>query len=294
MDGKEFIKDGELGIIRMSKCHVSSVSAVPCDICYHAGWEKVTDHFSVTRTAAEAASYYFVFTVDGSAEVKLDGIRDYTAKNRITIMAPGKSQHYYVEKNGSWTHYFMHIDGENCRKFFSFMIDKRGYSFDITEKTADFLTEKFEEIIQREYVYFDFEVFIAKTIYDILIALIEDLHESNMTDFSKKSRMVSDVISYIYANYNDRALTLKEISNRLYVSEEHLIRVFKREMNMTPYKFLKSIRLNMACNLLIYGSKTIKEVAYEVGYSSVGGFNAQFKQVYGMTPVEYRKSYRIT
>jgi len=72
VDGKNFIKDGELGVLRLSNCNISSISAVPCDICYHAGWEKVNDLFSVTRSASEAASYYFIFTVDGYATIKLD------------------------------------------------------------------------------------------------------------------------------------------------------------------------------------------------------------------------------
>ena len=83
------------------------------------------------------------------------------------------------------------------------------------------------------------------------------------------------------------------MSAKLYVKEEHMIRIFKKEIGMTPYHFLKRFRLKKACELLIYSQKSTKEVAQEVGYSSVGGFVSQFKQEYRVTPVEYQQSYSV-
>ena len=45
--------------------------------------------------------------------------------------------------------------------------------------------------------------------------------------------------------------------------------------------------------MLIYSQGSTKEVAQEVGYSSVGGFVSQFKQEYRVTPVEYQQSYSV-
>lgn len=154
------------------------------------------------------------------------------------------------------------------------------------------IAQKMESLIRMEYTYFKFEVFVAQVISDILLEFLKDVNEAYDDEIYSANELVNDVISYIYDHYSS-TVTLKEMSAKLYVSEEHMIRVFKKEIGMTAYHFLKRFRLKKACELLMYSQKSNKEVAREIGYSSVGGFISQFKQEYQVTPVEYRQSHSV-
>jgi len=42
--------------------------------------------------------------------------------------------------------------------------------------------------------------------------------------------------------------------------------------------------------LLVYDEKSLSEIAYETGYSSVAHLSAQFKKVTGQTPSAFKQS----
>jgi len=84
-------------------------------------------------------------------------------------------------------------------------------------------------------------------------------------------------------------LQLSDISSRLYLSTEHVIRVFHEETGMTPYQYLKQFRLRRACTLLEESPMSVSDIAESVGYRSVSSFIAQFRSLYGITPGTYRR-----
>jgi AraC-like DNA-binding protein len=55
-------------------------------------------------------------------------------------------------------------------------------------------------------------------------------------------------------------------------------------------KFVRSIRLSKAKELLKNSELTISEIAYETGFSEPGYFTKTFSKEFNMTPSEYRAS----
>ena len=64
-------------------------------------------------------------------------------------------------------------------------------------------------------------------ISDILLEILKDVNEVYDDQIHSTNELVNDVISYIYEHYGS-SVTLKEMSAKLYVSEEHMIRIFKK------------------------------------------------------------------
>ena len=54
---------------------------------------------------------------------------------------------------------------------------------------------------------------------------------------------------------------------------------------------MRHVRLHKAQQLLEKGDATIQEIAYEVGFANPSYFTKCFKDEFGMSPVEYQKSY---
>ncbi|MBO6094387.1 MAG: helix-turn-helix transcriptional regulator, partial [Oscillospiraceae bacterium] len=77
-------------------------------------------------------------------------------------------------------------------------------------------------------------------------------------------------------------------------SSSYLMRRFKAEVGMSVGDYITKCKLEEACDLLVYGSRSLAEISAYLGYSSQSYFQNVFKKQYGMTPMQYRKANRKT
>lgn len=90
---------------------------------------------------------------------------------------------------------------------------------------------------------------------------------------------------------SDRNLTFKGIAQDCGQSPRALSRRFAEEMGMTWSEALRRIRIIQAIEALAASNRPITEIALSVGYNSLSGFNAAFREVMDMTPSQYRASF---
>ena len=76
------------------------------------------------------------------------------------------------------------------------------------------------------------------------------------------------------------------------LSKDHLIRIFKREMKMTPAAYINKKRMEKAQLRLVTETTPVKEIAYQLGFEDQTYFNRVFKRMTGQTPLDYRKKAR--
>jgi AraC-like DNA-binding protein len=73
------------------------------------------------------------------------------------------------------------------------------------------------------------------------------------------------------------------------MSAGHLSREFKLAYGESPYGYLMTRRIERAMALLRMGDRTVTEVCFEVGCSSLGTFSTRFTELVGMPPSTYRR-----
>lgn len=74
------------------------------------------------------------------------------------------------------------------------------------------------------------------------------------------------------------------------VTQEHMTRVFKKHMEMTPTQFISLKRINYSADLLRNGETDILDVCYRSGFKSVSSFYQAFKKNYHCTPSKFLRS----
>lgn len=84
-------------------------------------------------------------------------------------------------------------------------------------------------------------------------------------------------------------LTLRELSERLNLSPQHLSECFSSHMGISFSAYLCDIRLRHAAASLRSTDHTVTEICYECGYRNLSHFLRSFKRRFGETPKEYRK-----
>ena len=78
--------------------------------------------------------------------------------------------------------------------------------------------------------------------------------------------------------------TLTELSRIAGINEYKLKRGFKESFNQTVFEYLSEVRLETARIDLLERNKSITEIAFQLGYSSLQHFSAAFKKKFGVSP----------
>lgn len=104
---------------------------------------------------------------------------------------------------------------------------------------------------------------------------------------------ISKAVAFIQRNLS-RNITVSELAAECAMSERTLLRYFKREIAMPPLQYLVKLRIQRARERLSGHDVLVKEVASEVGFTSMSHFARSFRQHVGMAPNDYQKKMRHT
>jgi two-component system response regulator YesN len=101
-----------------------------------------------------------------------------------------------------------------------------------------------------------------------------------------------EILIYIDKNYN-KNISLYIISDIYNLNYSYLSRIFKEKTGMNFVKYLNYKRINRAEFLLKYTNLRIYKISIFCGYYDVNYFIRIFKKYKSITPLEYRKKYKI-
>jgi AraC-like DNA-binding protein len=99
-------------------------------------------------------------------------------------------------------------------------------------------------------------------------------------------RRVRDRIDREYA----QPLDVEALARGAHMSAGHLSRRFRHAFGESPYSYLMTRRIERAMALLRRGGRSVTEVCFEVGFSSLGTFSTRFTELVGVPPSVYRRT----
>ena len=83
-------------------------------------------------------------------------------------------------------------------------------------------------------------------------------------------------------------LDVPALAREALMSPGHFSRSFRAAFGETPYSYLMTRRIERAKALLRRGDRTVTEVCFAVGCTSLGSFSSRFTELVGETPSAYR------
>jgi len=188
---------------------------------------------------------------------------------------------------------------ENSQGLYSLYLDKKWIQklqYDLFQNEEYFLFPKV--VVDDKNTYLDF-VKLCQNIFDddfsikIEEEIIEFISNLMIQNYDKKLAVSKNILFCDIKKYIDKNLTLnislEEISKQFLITAFHLIRIFKKELQLTPYQYILNQKVNLAKELLSQ-KLSISEVALMTGFNDQSHLYKYFQQIFSYTPKEYQDS----
>ena len=115
--------------------------------------------------------------------------------------------------------------------------------------------------------------------------------EEKIVKIERKSNdeiLMEKIMKTINEHLDDPTLNVEMLAANAGMSRVHMHRKLKELTNQSARDFIRNIRLKQAATLLVEKKLTVSEVAYATGFSNISHFSSSFKELYGMSPKEYK------
>jgi AraC-like DNA-binding protein len=77
------------------------------------------------------------------------------------------------------------------------------------------------------------------------------------------------------------------------ISERTFSRYFRQKMGKTLPQFVNELRVGRARRLLVESDLAVTQIAAECGFRNLSNFNSQFREIAGVTPMQYRADHML-
>lgn len=148
--------------------------------------------------------------------------------------------------------------------------------------------------LTKEYQDSDFgrEEFIRATITQLCIMV---LRQSNIETQAACKPVVEhyspiqEAVLYIRNHYRD-SITIDEVASIVHLTPNYFSEYFKKQTGVKFCSYVQKLRLEFSVSLLKLSDLSIKEIADQSGFNSAAYFSNAFKDYFGVSPEQFRKS----
>src|SRR5215470_7838359 len=106
-------------------------------------------------------------------------------------------------------------------------------------------------------------------------------------DLNRRLLRARDAMDRAYAE----PLDVRTIAAVAHISPAHFSRCFRTVFGETPHRYLQRRRVERSMFLLRETERSVTDVCFDVGFTSLGTFSRTFREIVGETPSGYRSGH---
>jgi AraC-like DNA-binding protein len=252
------------------------------------GLDHVQDH--ILRTTGYPC-YQWVQCRSGCGRLIVGGEEYTIARDQGMFLMPDEVHEYYSESTEDWVVDWVGITGAGAADFFANtakMTRSGVYCVSQPEEVREIM-EKLLEAAQSPNPVLAMDV--SSLTYALLMNLLKNASTSSSNSMSNRYARLTPVLNYIEEHYAE-AITLKELSELLGVTPQHLCTLFRKIMNTRIFEYINLVRIKKSKEFLLdQPFMAIRDVAHTNGFEDVSYFCYIFKRIEKTTPGDFRKLY---
>lgn len=140
---------------------------------------------------------------------------------------------------------------------------------------------------------FGYEIRLREALSEIWLSLFELSQQvmGEKEEYDKRNDKIKLMMIYIHEHYAEK-IEVQELAAAAFLSERECFRVFHDCLHMTPIEYMRSYRLQMACQMLAEWDEPITYISHACGLGSSSYFGKVFREYMGCTPIQYRYKWK--
>jgi AraC-like DNA-binding protein len=237
-------------------------------------------------------NYLLMYTLSGRGTLKYVD-KEYTLEHNQAVVIHCDNYHLYKTSSiEQWNFKWVCFDGFSSKTHYKLLNDDDLNIVLVNDP------KKFEAMLDSLKLYFDFNDIPANVNTSMqMTSILSELIINRFTPINNKKYQqhrdeIEKVINYIQLNYSQKII-LDDLIKIAFMSKYYFLRIFKRQIGMSPYEYLLNYRINKAKELLKNTELSISEICLAVGFQDYNNFIREFKENVGFPPLNYKKHSNI-
>ena len=241
--------------------------------------------------------YLFHYVISGTGTLMADdskgNTKTYSVKSMQGFMIfPGQITTYIADKELPWEYVWVEFDGLRAKS----IVESAGLTMDTPIYHAQ--SKSLREDMMNEMLYMtqNRESSPFHLIGHLYLFLDYMMRSSAVTNIQKGSQLrdfyIHEALNFMEHNFQND-ISVEDVAAVCGLNRSYFGKIFKQAVGKSPQEFLLSYRMAKAAELLKLTQFTIGDISQAVGYDNQLHFSRAFKNIYGMSPREWRNRNRI-
>jgi Transcriptional regulator containing an amidase domain and an AraC-type DNA-binding HTH domain len=231
--------------------------------------------------------YLFQYTMEGCGRFEtIDSQIELNKGKAFLVSFPSKSR-YFLHNNDTWHYFYIHFTGIAARYFYDYIHEKRGDVFTLADESSciELFMKEFKAVKdRRQYIQYESGEFL----YRFLTALCRDIEK---LQFISNRIWVEAAKEWIENNYTSDK-NISDMCDSMGLSMAHVSRQFHTYVGFSPIQYLNKLRIEQSMFLLVNTDLSMNKIAGQSGFANGNYYSKAFRKLVGMTPTQYRNSFR--
>lgn len=275
--------------ILASQCERSSITGTLyiTDIGYY---PKAKFHYRERLHGAD--QHILIYCIEGNGSARV-GKSEYSIKPGDFFIIPRNIGHTYASnETNPWTIYWVHFKGQIADDIVALAqkhLDGHKGFVHYNEARINLFNNMYNEL-ERGYGS-DNIIYANMCLWHYFTTFI--FHEKFNTGSKISKQDTIDRAIDFMSEMIDQVVNLEEMAKIVNLSPSHFSSLFKKKTGFSPIEYFNHLKVQKACQYLLFSDLRVKEIAFKLGIEDQYYFSRLFSKIMGMPPNEYREEKKI-
>ncbi len=257
---------------------------------YQFGWEQCAPLHSYGPYVRN--HYLFHYVISGQGKLYANEEEYSIESGQGFLISPGQITSYCADEKNPWSYVWLEFDGLRARESLTLagLSATHPVYYSANSQAGLALQKQMMLIVDHA----DYSP--TRLIGHGFIFLDQIIQSSKFQDVRTSKRLrdfyMKEAMSFIEQNYQ-RDFSIEDIATFCGLNRSYFGRIFRETMGDNPRTFLLQYRMAKAAQLLKETKIPIQEISPMVGYPNQLHFSRAFKNLYGISPRNYRLTHFI-